>query len=119
VQNLASADLLSLVASTPFDVGQIVDWVDQAILLNYVFPEQIAVLKNASIRYASTLIKAFEENPTALAEATALDNNHLGLLHLALKSATNMELIFRYREHNTRHLEIEPAVVEPSLVPAD
>ena len=119
VQNLASADLLSLVASTPFDVGQIVDWVDQAILLNYGCPEQIAALKNAGIRYASTLIKAFEENPTALAEATALDNNHLGLLHLALKSATNMELIFRYRERNTRHWEIEPEVVEPSLAPAD
>jgi hypothetical protein len=119
VQNLASADLLRLVASTPFDVGQIVDWVDQAILLIYACPNQISVLKNAGIRHASTLVKAFEENPKALAEATGLNANQLELLHLALKSATNMELISRYREHNTRQWENAPAVVEPSLAPAD
>jgi uncharacterized membrane protein len=119
VQNLASADLLSLVASTPFDVGQIVDWVDQAILLIYACPNQISVLKNAGVRHASTLVKAFEENPKALAEATGLNANQLELLHLALKSATNMELISRYREHNTRQWENAPAVVEPSLAPAD
>jgi hypothetical protein len=37
VQNLATADVPSLVIGTPFPVNQLVDWVGQAILLVYAF----------------------------------------------------------------------------------
>lgn len=118
VQNLASTDLLGLVVNTPFDVGQLVDWVDQAILLIYACADQLEAMKKIGIRFASTVVKAYEKSPDSLAEATGLDTNQLNLLHLALKSATNMELISRYREHNTRHWEKAPVVVEPSLAQA-
>lgn len=119
VQNLASTDLLGLVVNTPFDVGQLVDWVDQAILLINACSDQLEAFKKTGIRYASTVVKAYEKSPETLGEATGLDANQLNLLHLSLKSATNMELISRYREHNTRHWEKAPTVVKASLAQAD
>lgn len=120
VQNLASTDLLSLVVSTPFDVGQIVDWVDQAILLIYACPEQLIGLRKVGMRLASTVLKAFETDPQQLQQASGLSASELYLLHLALKPATNMGLISRYRAHKTRRWGPEtsrPAQSSPS--PAD
>jgi hypothetical protein len=119
VQNLASTDLLGLVVNTPFDVGQLVDWVDQAILLIYACSDQLEAFRKTGIRYASTVVKAYEKSPETLGQATGLDANQLNLLHLSLKSATNMELISRYRERNTHHWEKAPAMVGARLAQAD
>jgi hypothetical protein len=110
VQNLASANLLALVAKTPFDVGLVVDWVDQAILLMHASADQVGPLKKAGLRYATGVVDAVEADPQRLSAATGLGAPELGILRLALGSATNLCLVERYRAHQ-RKLD---ALQEPS-----
>jgi len=114
VQNLASANLLTLVANTPFDVGQLVDWVDQAVLLMHAGPDQVDPLKKAGLRYASSLVEAVQANPDQLKAVTGISREELDLLSTTLKFATNMGLIDRYRAHQ-RRLEI-PSPAQPGFV---
>jgi hypothetical protein len=113
VQNLASANLLELVANTPFDVGQIVDWVDQAILMMHASPEQIEKLKGVGIRSGSILIDIIKHGDEPLSTATGLNPEELVILRLALTSATNMKLIMLYRRRlarqEARESEQQPA----------
>ena len=119
-QNLASANLLALVAKTPFDVGQIVDWVDQAILVMNTSPEQLQALKKVGVRYGSTLINATEKGGETLSAASNLGLDEIKLLRSALYTATNIQLILGYRRH-LRRLEAhrpEPAAPdEASTLP--
>ena len=102
VQNLASANLLALVANTPFDVGLVVDWVDQAVLLMHINPDQTGSLKKAGVRYASGFLDAIENNPEQLAVSSGLPVEDLNILRANLKSATNMGLIDRFRARQRR-----------------
>lgn len=99
VQNLASANLLGLVANTPFEVGQIVDWVDQAILMMHASPEQLEKLRSVGIRYGSILIDVIERGGEPLSASTGFSPEEIHILELALKAATNMKLIMLYRRH--------------------
>ncbi len=116
VQNLASANLLALVATTPFDVGQLVDWVDQAVLLMRLPREQSDALKKAGLRYATAVIDAVGSGAGQVSAATGIGADELELLYLTLQSATNVGLIERYRAHQ-RKLEArlpEPPALSPA-----
>lgn len=116
VQNLASANLLALIANTPFDVGQAVDWVDQAMLLSHASSEQAKALKKAGVLYASTTLEAIELSPEKLNAASGISLEELELLRLSLKSATNIGLIERFRLHQCR-LDVRHHQAAPSPQP--
>jgi hypothetical protein len=120
VQNLASANLLVLVANTPFDVGLVVDWVDQAVLLMHIPRAQVEVFQKAGLRYASDVVEAVSASPEQLHTVSGISVPDLVILRLALKSSTNMGLIERYREHQ-RRLEVRQPVAptEAPLVPVE
>lgn len=114
VQNLASANLLALIAKTPFDVGQVVDWVDQAVLLIHVTSEQMAALEKTGLRFASAVVEAVGNNPDHVRIATGMSLEELGILHQSLRSATNIGLIERYRAHQRKleaHQPLAPAAL--------
>jgi hypothetical protein len=98
VQNLATVNLLAVVARTPFDVSQMVDWVDQAILITEASPEQLAAIRKVGLHCASNFIGALDNSLKNLSAASGLSENELHLLGVSLKSATNIELIFRYHK---------------------
>lgn len=108
VQNLASANLLALVAKTPFDVGLVVDWVDQAVLLIHVTSDQVAALEKAGLRFASALIEAVGNNPDQVRIASGISMEELVILRETLRSATNVGLIERYRAHQRKLETISP-----------
>lgn len=62
VQNLATATIPALVTHTPFSVGQLIDWIDQAILLVYTSDDQARALgKLGIIRASDVLINTLNE----------------------------------------------------------
>jgi hypothetical protein len=98
VQNLATAYIAHLVIATPFNLGQIVDWVDQAILLMYA-NEMYKTLEETGIRCASDFLAAAanEERFAQLVEATGISAARLRLLVLSVESAVNIRQISRFR----------------------
>jgi hypothetical protein len=98
VQNLAAADIPTLVISTPFTVNQIIDWVDQAILLMYASPEQFEALTKVGLRCASDVLTAGSDNErqSQMTNATGLNEDGLRMLYLALQSAPNIEIVSRF-----------------------
>jgi hypothetical protein len=124
VQNLASANLLALVANTPFDVGQIVNWVDQAILIMHASPAQLEKLRAVGLRQASILLGVVDRGAAQLAAATGLSEEEIQILKLALRSATNTRLIQRYRQHLRKLEPGQPAPLavgelQPGAVPVE
>jgi hypothetical protein len=105
VQNLATDDIPALVIGTPFTVEQIADWVDQAILLTYASRDQFAALEKVGVRCASTVLTAGGDSKwlSQVVNATSLDKDGLRVLHLALQSAFNLELISRFRQQSGMH----------------
>lgn len=99
VENLAMTNLLALVVKTPFDVGQIVHWVDQAILMTEVSPEQFAKLKKAGLETASNVLRAMDNSQTDLRAACDLSDNELGLMNMTLQAHFNLRLIQRFQEN--------------------
>ena len=55
-QNLATASLTQLIAETPFDARQLLDWIGQAKLLCYL-KEDIDKLRGVGIRSVFDLVK--------------------------------------------------------------
>lgn len=96
VQNLATVNLIHLVMYTPFDVGQIVDWVDQAILITYASERQLGALNNAGLRLASDVLNAVEGDLESLAKATRLSQSELRMLAGSLSASANIGLVRRY-----------------------
>jgi hypothetical protein len=113
IQNLASANLLALVANTPFDVGQVVDWVDQAILITNTSTDQLAALKKTGVHFGSVLVNVTERGGETLSTAAGLGLDEIKVLRSALYSATNMELILSYRRHLRRMEAHRPESATP------
>jgi hypothetical protein len=98
VQNLATTNVSHLVIGTPFTVGQIVDWVDQATLLLYA-NEDYRCLEKATVRCASDLLAAAASDAcfTDLVDATEMPVSRLRMLVTSVESAVNIRLMCRYR----------------------
>lgn len=99
VQNMATTYVPSLIVTTPFALGELVDWVDQAILLVYANDEMYHTLETAGIRCASDFLTVAgdEGKLDQLAAATGLDKNRLCMLCVAVQSAVNVRMICRYK----------------------
>jgi hypothetical protein len=97
VQNLATAHLLTLIVRTPYDVGQVVDWTDQAILLTYATPDQAGALAGASLRRASDVLALAAHDPALLATVSSLSPAETQALTLTLQRAANIAPITRFR----------------------
>lgn len=117
IQNLATAHLLTLVVKTPYDVSQVVDWVDQAILVTYTTPEQIKLLKNAGFHRASQILEAAQTKPEILAKVTGLSDEAIELLSMGLASAANIKPICRFRGLIATHREQIQPVEQQRNVP--
>jgi hypothetical protein len=113
VQNLAMANLLALVVKTPFDVGQVVHWVDQAILITEVSPAQLEKFKRVGLETASNVLRA--AGSPELCEACKLGEGEMKLIELTLRAHFNLKLIQRFQE-NAREMGMGTA--EPVLVTA-
>ena len=98
-QNLATADIATLVSSTPFTLNQIIDWIDQAILLVISHSTQFEALEKVGLRCASDVITAVEEEEQLdeLSRVSHLEKNGLRMLYLALRSAPNVNIVARFR----------------------
>jgi hypothetical protein len=124
-QNLATAHLLTLVARTPYSVGQVVDWVDQATLLVYTSADQFARLKQIGLIRASSVLQTAAANITELASTSGLPVEQLRLLEQMLGTSANIRAICRYRGLSllgapAPAAEPEPAAeTEPVLPVAD
>ena len=114
VQNLATAHLLTLIVRTPYDVGQLVDWTDQAILLSYTTESQSEAFARAGLRRASDVLALAAQDPALLAAAAALTVAEIQALSLGLQRAANMRPIDRYRRLSAIRAD-EPNEVEPAL----
>ena len=102
LENLAHADLFALLLETRFPLGTLVDWVDQAILLLHVGPDDedgghYAILRDHGIRNATDLERAWQ------AWEEVLDREHgnlrarlaFGRLHEELGRAVEAERLYR------------------------
>ncbi len=99
VQNLSAANMPALVIATPFTVGQIVDWVDQAILLVYANDDMYPILESKGIRCASDYLAATDEAERMqyLATVTGISIYYLHMLRLSLQSAANINFTSKFR----------------------
>ena len=114
VENLAMVNLLALVVKTPFDVGQVVHWVDQAILITEVSPGQLEKFKKIGLETASNVLHAVE-NPQ-LCTACKMSGSELQLINLTLRAHFNLKLILRFHE-NAREMGVERVQPVASLAP--
>jgi hypothetical protein len=119
VQNLATAHLLRLVVKTPYDVSQVVDWVDQAILLTYTTEDQAERLMAVGLQRASQVLAAAQIRPQELADATGLPVTTIHFLGMTLAVAANMKPICQYRGliSATRERPVEVEIAAPINLP--
>lgn len=112
VQNLANADISELVASTPFTLNQIIDWVDQSILLTYATAEASSALMKVGIQGAADVVMLCEEPDMleTLHWASGIDKNVLTIINTTLRNAANIRVIIRFRmQASMDHLKREQA----------
>ena len=90
-------NMLSLVVRTPFDVGQIVHWIDQAILITEVSSEQLEKFNRVGLETASNVLHAVKD--PALCSACQMSDNELKLIEMTLRAHINLKLIQRFQEN--------------------
>jgi hypothetical protein len=115
IQNLATAHMLTLVVQTPYDVSQVVDWVDQAILIVYTTNDQQQKFKNAGLYRASQVLAAARTDSEMIAEVTDLSVETIKLLAGGLATAANIKPICRYRGLISTHQEQTQPLNQPFL----
>ena len=98
VQNLATADIPSLIINTPFSMPQVIDWIDQSILIVYA-NEMYKKIENVGVRCASDFLVAGESEAMMqkLAAASEVDIDKLWLLYMSVQNAANIRVTTYYR----------------------
>ncbi len=113
VPNMANADIVDLVVNTRFPANRVIDWVDQAILLTQLGPDDATrrdpgstrkLLARHGIRTASALLKAtheakadgrFEQFAAVLVDERGVST--MPALLAALRTNSNVALVLRWR----------------------
>lgn len=126
IPNMATADVVDLLVSTRLPADRIVDWVDQAILLTYLGPEQPSdTNRNGArrrlachgVRSASSLLSAAEYMRIRGEFDTfaAVIEDKAGLaavpsLLAAIRTSSNLTLVLRWRgmEDGASDLRLSP-----------
>lgn len=113
IPNMATADVVDLLVRTRLPAERIVDWVDQAILLTYLGPEQASEtngngarrrLARHGVRSASSLLSAAEYMRIRgeFGKFAAVIEDKAGLaavasLLAAIRTSSNLTLVLRWR----------------------
>jgi hypothetical protein len=111
VQALARHDLIDLILSSRIPVPRLIDWVDQAVLLQHIPEDAIKTLRQAGIRTATDYLQVCD-NKTAfkqLSAALAKDNSGLSaeLLQTVLNGDEWLSYIENWRQQDgTAALEV-------------
>ena len=98
-QNLATASLTQLIAETPFDARQLLDWIGQAKLVCYV-KDDIDRLRAIGIRSVFDLMKG-DKNPKALRElsdAIGLETPILEIVHGQVIDDEGIKALFHFHK---------------------
>lgn len=107
VQNLASAEIIDLLINTSFTTQQIVSWIDQAILYQYLDQAEIDSFRRGKINIFTDFMKQIESiNGTLIPEAeitalaTSLQTTKEKLVHLrsSIKYGPNTHRVNKYWE---------------------
>ena len=118
--NLANTELPRLVRTFPFPAGQLVSWVDEALLLIHVAEDRLVRLNAAGVYTASAVLRALQDprRLAQLASTTGLEPDALAVLGLSLEQSMNMPRIMRFRGHYLAELALAEAEA-PTRWPAD
>ncbi len=98
-QNLATASLTQLIAETPFDARQLLDWIGQAKLVCYV-KDDIDRLRAVGIRSVFDLMKGdkTKEALRELADAVGLETPVLEIVHGQVMDDKGINALFNFQE---------------------
>ena len=93
IQNLATANIKYLLITTRFDAQRLMDWVDQALLLIHVGPENIKDWRQAGIRTATDVLDLLvvEENKAKVAKVVKSSEEKIEIIFYALKRDPNIQ----------------------------
>jgi hypothetical protein len=109
---MATADVVDLLVNTRFPAGRVIDWIDQAILLTYLGPDEAGndrpdsarrKLALHGVRTASSLLEtaADKQGEAAVAFAAVLKDGDgqpvIPSLLSSLQTNTNLACLLRWR----------------------
>ena len=99
-QNLATASLTQLIAETPYDARQLLDWIGQAKLVCYV-KDDIHQLRAVGIRSVFDLLKGNKDRIVLreLADAVGLDTPILEVIHGQIKDDRGINALYNFQEN--------------------
>jgi len=115
VQNMATADIVDLLVNTRIPVGRLIDWIDQAILLTQLGPENANAepettrrhrLAKHGIRSASALLQASggqDEAKLAALDRVLADDGSAALSNVVRCVGTNDNLAQVLRWKTAKH----------------
>lgn len=98
-QNLATASLTELIAATPFDARQLLDWIGQAKLVCYV-KDDIQRLRAIGIRSVFDLLKGnkSKEALREISDAVGLETPILEIVHGQVIDDRGIVALFNFQE---------------------
>lgn len=99
-QNLATASLTQLIAETPYDARQLLDWIGQAKLICYV-KDDIERLRAIGIRSVFDLLKGNKDRIVLreLSDAVGLDTPILEIVHGQIKEDRGIIALYNFQEN--------------------
>jgi len=97
-QNLATASLTQLIAETPYDARQLLDWIGQAKLVCYV-KDDIHRLRAIGIRSVFDLLKGNKSRIVLreIADAVGLDTPILEVVHNQIKDDQGILALYNFQ----------------------
>jgi len=97
-QNLATASLTQLIAETPYDARQLLDWIGQAKLVCYV-KDDIHRLRAIGIRSVFDLLKGNKSRVVLreIADAVGLDTPILEVVHNQIKDDKGIRALYDFQ----------------------
>lgn len=104
VQALARHDLVDLILSSRIPVPRLIDWVDQAVLLQHVPGKAAATLRRLGIRTATDFMQVCADQTARTRLAAVLSNETNGpspeLLEIVLQGDEWLSYIENWRKHD-------------------
>jgi len=99
-QNLATASLTQMIAETPFDARQLLDWIGQAKLVCYA-KEDIKRLRAVGIRSVFDLMKGNKSREALreLADASGLTTPLLEVIHGQIMDDRGIQALYNFQEN--------------------
>ncbi|MEM1124451.1 MAG: hypothetical protein AAGJ18_28700, partial [Bacteroidota bacterium] len=99
-QNLATASLTQMIAETPYDARQLLDWIGQAKLVCYV-KDDIERLRAIGIRSVFDLLKGNKNRVVLreLSDAVGLDTPILEIVHGQVINDRGITALYNFQEN--------------------